>query len=637
LETKTFQTKWSCKKLETKKTRITGSNSGIGVETARTFYKAGAHVVIAARDTNKSEKIKKEITNEKGGQITVLPLDLGDFSSIDAFVDSFQKLNLPLHILINNAGVMMTPKKKTKDGFEFQGGVNHLGHARLTFKLIPIMSQSEGQKRIVILSSRGHLRGKKNINFEDYHFENRKYDPLDSYAQSKLSSLLFSKELNRKLNRDFGSENFICCSVHPGVIQTELQQELSEFQKMMIMTTMKVTQGVKTTQQGAATTVYGAVSDEVKGGEYLADCGIAKEILKYAEDEKMQKKLFELTEKEIKCFYKDVVQEKEDKSESKNSEEIQIVEEVIEEEIVEKPTLESRLDAGQNIWIHAESVDKENHEEFYRAIGFPEAYLKGFIQKDVIFETRGDKEGYDFTLISPLHYEVSGKWGETVTLEPLKMKMSVEFDVKNSKSKITFTMENGKSYFIDRTISDEKGMYFDEFHFGNIVAKTTYKRVHLERMRGIFISEYGDLNVLQYSQKLPVPKIENEEEVLIEIHAASLNPYDYKLRNGVVKLLYQYKFPLILGHDASGVVTKVGSKVTKFKKGDEVFVRVPGKKIGTFSEFIAVEEQFVALKPKNLSHIEASSIPLVCMTAYQGLNIGKINPNDKVFITGGAV
>lgn len=100
---------------------VTGSNTGIGKETARVLAKAGAHVIIAARDQKKSEDAKKEILEKhKNSKVDVIGLDLGDSSSIDNFVTEFEKLNLPLHLLINNAGVMMTPQRKTKDGFEYQ-------------------------------------------------------------------------------------------------------------------------------------------------------------------------------------------------------------------------------------------------------------------------------------------------------------------------------------------------------------------------------------------------------------------------------------------------------------------------------------------------------------------------------------
>lgn len=351
----------------------------------------------------------------------------------------------------------MTPQKTTKDGFEFQNGVNHYGHSRMILKLLPLMAESEGQKRIVILSSRGHLRGSQMIDYEDFHFKKRKYDPLDSYAQSKLACLLFAKELNRKLQSDFG-DKFICCSVHPGVIQTELQRDLPEIKKFLIMTTMKVTQGIKTIPQGAATTVYGCVSPKVKGGEYLADCSIAVEILKYAEVEENQKKLFEFTEKEIGVSYP-FNKKEETKSEKKE----------------QGSTMEKRL--GENIWTRAESVSKVNHEEFYTALGFPEEYLKTFIEKPTIFETRGDLSGYDMKLVSPLMYECSGKWAEEVYLDPLRMFMNVKLDLEKQKSYIIFTLDNGKKYTIVRTVSEDK--IEDEMTLEKIVAKTTYKRIKL--------------------------------------------------------------------------------------------------------------------------------------------------------------
>lgn len=136
--------------------------------------------------------------------------------------------------------------------------------------------------------------------------------------------------------------------------------------------------------------------------------------------------------------------------------------------------------------------------------------------------------------------------------------------------------------------------------------------------------------------EMPTPEI-NDYEVLAEIHAASINPIDFKIRDGKVRLLIQYKMPLILGNDFSGVIVKVGKKVTRFKVGDEIYARPRKSKIGTFAEYISIHEDDIALKPKNLSFEEAASIPLVGLTSYQALHdIMQLQKGQKILIHAGS-
>lgn len=153
-------------------------------------------------------------------------------------------------------------------------------------------------------------------------------------------------------------------------------------------------------------------------------------------------------------------------------------------------------------------------------------------------------------------------------------------------------------------------------------------------MRAMVIDRYG--KVPMRLAEMPTPEI-GEYEVLAEIHAASINPVDFKIRDGKVKLLVKYKMPLILGNDFSGVVAKVGAKVTRFKVGDEIYARPRKSKIGTFAEYIAIHEDDIALKPNNLSFEEAASIPLVGLTSYQALTeILQLQTGQKIFIQAGA-
>jgi alcohol dehydrogenase len=153
-------------------------------------------------------------------------------------------------------------------------------------------------------------------------------------------------------------------------------------------------------------------------------------------------------------------------------------------------------------------------------------------------------------------------------------------------------------------------------------------------MKAMVIERYGEAPMRL--AEMPTPEL-GEYEVLAEIHAASINPVDFKIRDGKVKLLVKYRMPLILGNDFSGVVVKVGAKVTRFKVGNEIYGRPRKSKIGTFAEYISIHENDIALKPKNLSFEEAASIPLVGLTTYQALHdILQLQNGQKILIQAGA-
>ena len=154
-------------------------------------------------------------------------------------------------------------------------------------------------------------------------------------------------------------------------------------------------------------------------------------------------------------------------------------------------------------------------------------------------------------------------------------------------------------------------------------------------MKAFIVKTYSKKDGLQLVDK-PEPVL-GENDVLVQIHAAGVNQLDSKIRNGEFKLILPYKTPFILGHDVAGVVTKVGSKVSKFKVGDEVYSRPADHRIGTFAEFIAISEKDLAIKPKNLSMEEAASIPLVGLTAWQALvEKADLKKGQKVFIQAGS-
>jgi len=154
-------------------------------------------------------------------------------------------------------------------------------------------------------------------------------------------------------------------------------------------------------------------------------------------------------------------------------------------------------------------------------------------------------------------------------------------------------------------------------------------------MRAFTIKKYDKKEVLTLTD-VPVPMIK-DDEVLVEIHAAGVNLLDAKIKSGEFKLILPYKLPLILGHDVAGVITKIGKQVTRFKVGDEIYARVADFHIGTFAEYIAIGEDNVALKPRNLSMEEAASIPLVALTAWQALiETANLKKGQKIFIQAGS-
>lgn len=154
-------------------------------------------------------------------------------------------------------------------------------------------------------------------------------------------------------------------------------------------------------------------------------------------------------------------------------------------------------------------------------------------------------------------------------------------------------------------------------------------------MKAYLVKRYGKNTQLKLAE-MPDPEIQ-EDEVLVQVYAAGVNPLDSKIRNGEFKLILPYKTPFVLGHDVAGVILQVGSKVQRFKIGDEIYARPADYRIGAFAELIAMKEQDIAIKPKTLSMEEAASIPLVGLTAWQALvEKGNLQKGQKVFIQAGS-
>ena len=197
---------------------VTGGNSGIGYEAALALAGRNAHVILAVRSVDKGEEAARQIRQRyPQAQVTVMELNLADLKSIRAFAESFLASHDRLDILINNAGVMALPARKTVDGFEMQFGTNHLGHFALTGLLLPVLKKTPGS-RVVTVSSGVHVSG--DIHFDDLQWE-KKYDQWGAYAQSKLANLLFAYELQRRFAET--GIKAISVSCHPGYAATNLQ------------------------------------------------------------------------------------------------------------------------------------------------------------------------------------------------------------------------------------------------------------------------------------------------------------------------------------------------------------------------------------------------------------------------------
>ena len=189
---------------------VTGANSGLGEVTARELARVGAKVIVAVRNLEKGNAAAAKMPGFESGQVEVRKLDLQDLSSVRTFADSIDAVD----VLINNAGIMAVPYAQTVDGFESQIGTNHLGHFALTNLLLPKVSD-----RVVTVSSMMHLIGK--ISLKDLNWKARPYSAWLAYGQSKLANLLFTKELQRRL--DAAGSPVTALSAHPGYSETNLQ------------------------------------------------------------------------------------------------------------------------------------------------------------------------------------------------------------------------------------------------------------------------------------------------------------------------------------------------------------------------------------------------------------------------------
>lgn len=290
------QKKWDSDSISRQSGRIaivTGSNSGIGYETARVLANKNAEVIIAVRNMEKgnaaAEKIKDGYQDAK---VKVMELDLAGLESVRKFAGNFTKNYSQLDLLINNAGVMVPPYSKTADGFELQFGTNHLGHFALTGLLIDLLKKTPGS-RVVNVSSSAHRIGKLDLN--DLNWEKRKYKKWRAYGDSKISNLYFTYRLQQRLE-DMKADA-IAVAAHPGWTATELQRHTG----LMSLMNNFFAQSI---EMGALPTLYAAVGPDVKGGDFYGPSGFQEmkgypkkvEPNKLAKDKQIAEKLWNISE-----------------------------------------------------------------------------------------------------------------------------------------------------------------------------------------------------------------------------------------------------------------------------------------------------------------------------------------------------
>jgi NAD(P)-dependent dehydrogenase (short-subunit alcohol dehydrogenase family) len=242
---------------------VTGGASGIGLATARALAGAHAEVTLAVRDVEAGKRAAEDFP------ALVAPLDLADQASIARFVANWDG---PLHILVNNAGIMASPLMRTAEGWEMQFATNHLGHFALTLGLHGVLAAGA---RVVSVSSRGHLNG--GIDFDDIHFERRPYDQWAAYSQSKTANVQFAVEAAKR----WAADGIMVNALSPGRVRTNLMRFIGDENNTAVPTSFEAKSAEamwKTVEQGAATSVLLAASPLVDGvtGRYFEDCDEAE-------------------------------------------------------------------------------------------------------------------------------------------------------------------------------------------------------------------------------------------------------------------------------------------------------------------------------------------------------------------------
>lgn len=271
---------------------MSGKNVILGLATAQSLYKMGYNVTISVRSAEKGEEAVSSIisqVSEDAGLVDYLIMDMTDLSSVAAFATQYMGRNIPLHVLINNAGIMNTPFKKTVDGFEEQFQVNHLSHFLLTHLLFPALRKA-GNARVVCLSSRAHLRWSQPLNIDDItNATAATYDGWQAYGRSKTCNILFVRSLAAMFPLTADGPTITFNALHPGLVNTGLLVKGSLGQST-IASALPIEEGIKTT-------LYLATADEVSGvtGQYFSECRVVQgsEVSKWAQSEAEARTLFD--------------------------------------------------------------------------------------------------------------------------------------------------------------------------------------------------------------------------------------------------------------------------------------------------------------------------------------------------------
>ena len=280
---------------------VTGANTGIGLETARMLARKGARVVLACRNEEKGKAALARILAEKpSGSASVEALDLSDLDAVAAFASSFALRHERLDLLIDNAGVMVPPLGRTRQGFELQLGTNHLGHFALTGRLLPLLERASSASgagspaRIVVVASTAQSAGR--IDFDDLSWERRPYSAFRAYGQSKLANMMFALELDRRLAAAGSSVRVT--AAHPGWTATDLQRTAGFARLFNPLLAMKPA-------EGALPTLRAATDPAAAGGSYWGPSGLFElrghpvpaRIPRRARDQAVASRLFDVSEK----------------------------------------------------------------------------------------------------------------------------------------------------------------------------------------------------------------------------------------------------------------------------------------------------------------------------------------------------
>jgi retinol dehydrogenase 12 len=281
--------------LRGKNALVTGANTGLGEETTRALALRGATVTMACRNREKAESARAKILDNSGGsikpeQLDILELDLNSLEAVRASAQEYVSWQRPLHLLVNNAGIMIPMERRTEDGFEAHLGINHLAHFLFTNLLLVPLTDANGA-RVVVLSSAAMAMASLTPALNDLNWQDRKFSGMKSYGDSKLMNLLFAREFNRR----YTDRNIVANAVHPGVIATDLGRDQS---KVLMIVGIVALPFMKSVKQGAATSVFVATAPEYQhpGGLYFSNCRESKPHHKSGTDDALAAKLWSESE-----------------------------------------------------------------------------------------------------------------------------------------------------------------------------------------------------------------------------------------------------------------------------------------------------------------------------------------------------